>query len=287
MSSDEYHFDDRFVCADCFDDEGIRQFIGGMAARNDCTFCGTSTSEPTAAPFSEVVSHISQSLFQEYDDAANCMSFSSADGGYLGTTWTTQELLSDVIELELPRDADGKLRSALCSELDDNAWCERNPYNLNHFEHTKFSWDRFCRVVKHERRYFFFNSDDPDGEILSPADLLKAILSYARQVGLIARHAPGTLVLYRARHERGTERWTTPMELGPPPVERAIQPNRMSPAGVVMFYASDNIETCLRETALSQEPGKYAVGVFKSTREVRNPGSGESSIYAEPILRNT
>jgi hypothetical protein len=53
--------------------------------------------EPIAARFTAVATHINDSLYQEYDDAANCMSYVSAEGGYQGETWPTYELLVDVV----------------------------------------------------------------------------------------------------------------------------------------------------------------------------------------------
>jgi hypothetical protein len=42
----------------------------------------------------------------------------------------------------------------------------------------------------------------------------------------------------------------------------------MSPAGVVMFYGSDQGETALRETAQSLGPGTYALGEFSNARQI-------------------
>ena len=47
-------------------------------------------------------------------------------------------------------------------------------------------------------------------------------------------------------------------------------PNRMSPAGIVMFYVSDEAATALREVARSPEDdtGRYAIGKFRTMRDV-------------------
>lgn len=266
MSSHDY--DHRFVCASCFTDEGIKGFIEGALKSNECSFCGTVADEPIAAPFKDVATHINESLYQEYDDAANCMSYVSADGGYQGETWPTYELLMDVIALELPRDEDESLFNALVDRLDDNAWCQRHPYSLTYAQETKFSWERFCQVIKHQRRYFFRDDDKHDSEILSPGELLETILDYAGKIGLIVRMDRGTLKVTRARLQREGEKFESALDLGPPPLAKAIQSNRMSPAGVVMFYGSDQPETALRETAHSLGTGTYAAGEFSNRREI-------------------
>lgn len=151
-----------------------------------------------------------------------------------------------------------------CSEVDDNTWCEKHPYALNDVQEAQSSWELFCRIVKHERRFFFLDSKDKYDEVLSPKDLLEKILDDAEKVGLLVAYAPGALTLYRVRFQEPCAHHTTPADLGPPP--DAKQSNRMSPAGVVMFYASDTAETALRETASSRGPGTYAVATFVVTR---------------------
>ena len=52
--------------------------------------------------------------------------------------------------------------------------------------------------------------------------------------------------------------------LGPPPAEKANQSNRMSPAGVPMFYGCEDEDTALKETASRR--GYYAIGRFETLR---------------------
>lgn len=257
--------EDEFVCADCFDDEGLQAFVEGAATECKCSFCGAEDEEPIAAPVEEVADYINDCLYAEYDDAANCLPYDSSEGGYLGVTWNTWELLADEVELSLPND-DGSLFDAICSAVDDNAWCERNPFSLNNVQEAKYSWELFSRVVKHQRRFFFLDSVDEHDEVLSPKELLETILDYAGKAGLLVSHESGALKVYRARHQDPGEQHTSPRDLGPPPVEKAKQSNRMSPAGIVMCYASDTAETALRETALINGPGTYAIGAFTASR---------------------
>ncbi len=181
----------------------------------------------------------------------------------MGETWTTHELLADVVGLSLPND-DGSLFDAICSGVDDNTWCAKHPYVLSNVEEAQSSWELFCTIVKHERRFFFLDSKDKYDEVLSPKELLEKILDDAEKVGLLVANAPGALTLHRVRFQEPGANYATPTDLGPPP--DAKQSNRMSPAGVVMFYASDTAETALRETASSRGPGTYAVATFVATR---------------------
>lgn len=263
MRSHAKALDEVFVCADCFSDEGLKEYVENEATELTCTFCSAESEDPIAAPVTKVAGYINERLYEEFDLAENCLSWDNEDKKFMGETWTTYELLADVVGLDLPND-DGSLFDAIGSEVDDNTWCRKHPYSLDNVEEAQWSWELFCRIVKHERRFFFLDSKDEHDEVLSPKELLEKILDDAEKVGLLIAYAPGALTLHRVRFQEPSARYVTPADLGPPP--EAKQSNRMSPAGVVMFYANDTVETALRETASSRGPGTYAVATFVATR---------------------
>ena len=78
---------------------------------------------------------------------------------------------------------------------------------------------------------------------------------------------PAHSTVYRARYCERDQFLRTPQELGPPPPERAVVANRMSPPGIVVFYAALDAETALLETATA--PGRFAVGEFRVLRALR------------------
>jgi hypothetical protein len=129
-----------------------------------------------------------------------------------------------------------------------------------------YSWETFCKLVKHESRFFFSQTPrDPDErELLAPSELLKVIARYAIATELV-RTLPAGQVYFRARHQKPGQTLRHPRELGPPTPEIAKQ-NRMSPAGIVMTYVSEEAATALAETA--DEPGTYAIGHFRTLREI-------------------
>ena len=117
-----------YVCAYCFGDGALKDFVEANTVRKTCTFCGTQGDDPIAAPFLEVIEHMSNCLAREYDAAENCLPYESAEGGYQGTVWTTYELLIDQLELELPNDHDSRLLDAISDALGDRAWCDAHPF---------------------------------------------------------------------------------------------------------------------------------------------------------------
>jgi HEPN/RES N-terminal domain 1 len=187
------------------------------------------------------------------------------EGGYQGAHWDSQELLEH-IGVDLAND-DGRLFDILAECLGDEVWCQRDPHSLRRDERLIGSWEDFCRSIKHERRYFFLQQKKKrfDSEYLSPSDLLRFISRTVNQHELL-RKLPTGSPIYRARHQKPGEVLRTPYDFGPPPVERAKRPNRMSPAGIVMFDANDDHDTAVVE--IDDDPSLgIAVGTFRTTRD--------------------
>jgi hypothetical protein len=256
------------VCDKCFDDDHIRAFIRSNADSNGCDFCRrTSRTRPMAAPLDEVVDFMFPAIEREYERAVDALGWDSEEGGYQGAHWDSQELLEG-IGLGLPND-DGRLFDILVECLGDEVWCERNPYSLRRDEQLTGSWEDFCRSIKHERRYFFLRKARKRryyvDEYLSASDLLRFISESVNEHDLVKILPKGSLV-YRARRQKPGQIFASPYDFGPPPVASATRPNRMSPAGIVMFYGSDDPATAVAE--IDEDPALgIAIGTFKLTRD--------------------
>lgn len=253
------------VCARCFADEDIQLFIKRQHGPRGCGFCGRK--DASTLCLGEVAEFINQRLLTFYGKAVDQLPFESAEGGYLGGQQIdTYDLLFGRVGLELPRD-DDSLARALADEIGDDVWCEYDWLVLEPDESLKFSWDRFCSVVKHKRRFFFQNlgvgtSSDPDTR--SPLQFLEKVCSIIERQGLIRVRAAGHR-FYRARPRKLRERHITPGSLGPPPPEFATQANRMNPPGISMMYGAETPGLAIAETRAEH----VSIGVFKVTRDVR------------------
>jgi hypothetical protein len=239
------HFRSDFVCGECFNDEGLKDFCRNHAESTECDFCGATSDEPIAAPMDEVVEHIGACVHQYYDDPANAgLPYESAEGGWQGTTYSTDEVF-DELGLDFPKDANNRLRNAVGLGLDTELWTDAQPYALSDYEQFSYSWEKFCNIIKHEHRYFFLHEERPRDrwtdrdELLTPAQILGSIFKFAEDAGAFVTMPAGTRV-FRARQEKRGETYTTASKLGPPPVDHAIQTNRMSAPGVVMTYVAEN-----------------------------------------------
>ncbi|MGE6757731.1 HEPN-associated N-terminal domain-containing protein [Corallococcus interemptor] len=258
----------KYVCAKHFaEDDDLEALVReNEADSNACDFCENSP----AAPLEVVVERISQCLGHWYDDAANHLMYVGAEGGYQGPTSDTYDLLRDEVGLELSEDPDDDLFQAILSGLEDSTWVRRDWARLPESQRLLESWDKFCETVRHGRRYFFMDegplSDDErwDG-ILSPPQILEKVISLIEELGLVRTLDAGTR-LFRAREQLPGEQHRTSLALGPPPPPLAAA-NRMSAAGIPVFYAAFSRKTVLRETAT--QSGVLAVGTFRTLKPLR------------------
>ena len=259
--------EDRSVCRRCFGDIDISDFIESRVNSRQCDFCRRkSKTREIAAPLEEVVEFMADAINREYERAVDALGWESAEGGFLGEHFDSEELLADWIGLELPKDDDGRLLAVLVNCFGDEPWCQRDPYSLRPDELLKFSWERFCDFVKHERRYFFLHkqAEKPSHEYLTPSQILGVVSKAAREHELVKMLPAGSLI-YRARQQKPRRILSSPYDFGPPAVEQAIRSNRMSPAGIVMFYGSDDKKTAVAEIDDDPHLG-IVVGTFRTTR---------------------
>jgi RES domain-containing protein len=250
------------VCARCFDDADLQEWIKAENGDPGCDFCGRRDA-PTA-DFVNLARYINECLMKVWGHAVEQLPYESAEGGYLGNTWTTWELLYEEIGLGLPRDNARDLRQALAREVSDEVWCDYDWLTLDEDDALRTSWESFCQIVKHERRYFFgaLEQDPQDRDHFVPAVLLDRIAGLASGFDLIKTYSAGDRV-YRARIA-ANRRLTTAAELGPPPAEFALQSNRMNPPGVPMLYAAEAPATAIQEL---QSAKACYVGTFQLLRD--------------------
>ena len=184
------------VCAECFSDDWIYYFIEKFGAPPGCSFCGGSDS-PTA-PLDKVCDYMRKCLMEFFEFAADNLPYDSREGGYLGKYWDTYDLLFDEVQLDLPRDQNGRLRYVLSDRISYQVWCEHDWLSLDYDKMLEFSWKEFCRMIRHERRFFFAipkeNTEEGEnwlhnGEKFKPLELLTEIVNLADEFDLVQIYA--------------------------------------------------------------------------------------------------
>ena len=246
---------DRDVCAECITDYALKEFIKENADKNKCSYCLKKSDEPIAVALVELVDYICECIHTEWEDPAGSMGYESREGGYQGASvHSGYELVSYEIEELYENDNEDVLDDIACS-LGDSAWCQIDPYGLRREEALAFSWEDFSTQIKHKSRYIFFRIDDEerrryDIDMIPVSKMLDRmsdeLLRVNEDIGIIKNLETDTKIV-RARIHKKEENLSTAKDFGTVPVEDAKYPNRMSPAGIPMFYGAFDPETAYQE----------------------------------------
>lgn len=271
---------DKYVCADCFDDYAIKEYIRGNAENNECSYCGNTSDLTISANFNAVLGFIIEGIETEWEDPANSMAHDSGEGGYQGATvYDWYDLVIEVIEelFDINENVREDLLSAMAGE---HGWCHKDPYGLLQEEALSISWEIFSRQVKYNTRYIFSQLPDEvdpmDIDMIPIPRMLEVlsqdISSLEDQADVIVT-LEGDTDITRARIHNMWKRYVNGSELGTVPAKDARYSNRMSPSGIPMFYGAFDLNTALLEVIDHKKitpPWKIAtIATFKTTRPLR------------------
>ena len=256
------------VCASCVQDQALTEWVSRNATEDACSYCDEAGPRARVVPMTDLVRFVNSALEREYEDAEGALGLDDeAENGFFGDTDTTDDLLERELDLV---DSDAPFARDLTRALGDRTWCKLDPYGPAGHELLTWSWRDFRETVLHDRRYFFREAADrrrrSNDETPSAEALLAGLLGYCRRGKLFRTLPTGTRYYRCQRINRGD---TTPFDagrMGPPPPHLAFQSNRMSPAGISMFYGSEDRTTALVETLDKRR--RAAVGSFETLRPI-------------------
>ena len=264
---------DLYVCDECFSDYALKAFVSRNASSTDCSFCDrTSSRAPIAVPIDDVLELINQSLCTEWGDPDDeGIPYDSGEGGYQWSTTDTYDLFLDEVH---PAAANGELYDTIFLAFEERMWCQKEAFRLRPDVRLYSAWENFSSLTKYKNRYLFLTDHDPEGEFLdpdyiAPAAMLSRIGEVVADLGLI-RTIPAGTQIYRARLHNPDISPSRASELGPPPPEKAVYANRMSPAGIPMFYGSFDSEVAVQEVCYGEETDSrtVTVGTFVTARRI-------------------
>ena len=212
---------------------------------------------------------IASTFRQYFDRAVDKLAWDGEEEQYFGATFDTSEVMFDCLD---PFTERTDVMDAVLDLFDDDVWCTPDVYHLEGAKLYTLSWQQFCKTVKHEVRFFFGLKDPADwmSETIPIHQMMDTLGQLLLQTnGLISVLPEGTRIV-RIRKHRRTVVPDTWGDLGAPPAHAALS-NRMSPAGIAMFYAALDEATARAE----MEAGGLSIGdrltraTWKNTCDIR------------------
>jgi hypothetical protein len=257
------------ICRECVSDDALADWITANVSATECTYCGATAEVPIAASFDDFVGFVLDGISFDWNNPDDeGIMYVSAEGGYMAPISDTWEVLADYEISENSAVVDD-----LAGSINTDAWVTREFYHGDDSQRLVWGWDSFKEFTKGHSRYFFLQpeAEEEDDDELTPAEMLGSIAGMIKSdlgaYNLIKRLASGT-DLIRIRIDGATHNLAT--EIGAPTPEFATQSNRMSPAGIPMFYGAFDFRTAHAETfdPLVHAGQVMSVGTFRPLREL-------------------
>ncbi|MGF7230591.1 HEPN-associated N-terminal domain-containing protein [Arachidicoccus sp.] len=244
---------DKCVCADHIEDTAVRQFVKRNGEKGCCDYCGKTKA---VAELEKVMIFLMETVCNFYTEAAEFAPYNSAEGGYLTQTFDGWEILEDKFQLEINN---SKLYDDMRDSIDyGRSWASEQEFHGTGPDRRFLSWEKFTHIVKHRVRYQFqYYTDYSDTwEVpIDPARILKEIGKLVKKYKLYSVLSEGQR-LHRARQHSNEDTPNKKEELCAPDDRFTKNVNRMSPAGISMFYAAFELETALLETLYEDDEMK-------------------------------
>lgn len=238
---------EKHVCERCIDDYALQELINQGAVSSKCDYCAAvSEGEAIAAPISELMPRILEGLLTEWADPGDeAVPWDSEEGRYIVPVYDSYDLLEKEIDT-----TSEELLWDLTDLLGDREWCQQDAARFTKEEEWFLEWKNFSDQLKHHTRYVFYRAEPKPGDIYEPArsphEILDTIGQLVLEQDLLRTVGVGTRIV-RARPHKADEAFSTVKDLGPPQRDKARFSNRMSPAGIPMFYGSQREDTALNE----------------------------------------
>ena len=263
-----YRATDGDICSKCVSDPFLAFWIDDHATATACRFCGREDEEAIAVSFDDFVGVIVGGIGFDWNHPDNeGIMYVSADGGYQAPVSDIYDVLSGY---DISDNSD--VVEALIESIDDNGWVERDFYIGDASQRLGWGWDSFKQITKHQTRYLFLSPRANDSSEIPASQMLDSIAQVIAEdldnFDFVKSVGENTDLI---RIRIGSAPYATAAEIGPPPEVYALQSNRMSPAGVPMFYGAFDVETAMAETLdpIADAEQTLSIGTFRALRSLQ------------------
>lgn len=274
---------DKYVCTCHFRDKYLNGIIESHGKQGSCSYCGRQGTVCDMHTLCEQIVWKIGLYFNPLDDAGLYLANGFYDdeqevipGFKRISEYVVPEDLTyfDSVDglmdgLDLTTDADD-LNDDIKSCFTTEQWISSDIYDEDRSVKYANQWDRFVDTVKHLSRFTFLATPEFKNIIQEKEghsdDILSVLSDLIIEQGLVKTLAKGTK-LYRARKVDDVRAEYGFNDITSPPNKLAF-PNRMSPAGISMFYASFEKETATNECVGGDSAG-LIVGTFETAKDLR------------------
>lgn len=271
-------YGEKYVCAKHFEDYYLQKYIKEHGHLGQCSYCGKRGKIFDMKGFMEFIENKLSQRLCSLDEADLPLVSSYCDdeddefirknslGCYiLPEKAERYESVEDLMYSYGLYTSDDNLNKDIACCFNEGIWTVRNVWEGDIDEELSYAWNYFVTMVKHKRRYTFFQDSYFVRQNEWQDDILTTINQLCRTV-LISTLPKDTLI-YRGRsNDTGIPR-TSFEDLTAPPVGCAKE-NRMSAVGISMFYGALDSDTSKKEIQKGDSKVVIDLGEFVLKRKL-------------------
>lgn len=272
MGYDDYPqrgYVDGFICASHVKDPFLLERLTQRGEPDQpCALCASLIGDFAAVAADEIAERVDEVVSVLVERAVDILPYDGREGGYQGPTVDIDEVLGEIgvweaFEADVADAALDLIRGAF-AEDEPLTWVSSSsdPDTLH------WQWVLFADTVKHSTRFVFRPKSSGQPGAMHVVEFLTRITDAFLESGDLLDYWEKGKSIFRGRMvenfdpPRGTK-WDA-STLGPPAAELA-KANRMSPAGISLFYGSLDPQTAIAEIAQSSIHSRAVVGEFHLT----------------------
>jgi len=256
---------EKYVCTRCIRDPCVAEFIEEHNASEKCSYCRSR--ERATYELSEVCGFIEDRVLTFYTtDPSEEGPLDKETGEFWGVEEDYIENILGEMELKL---RSKRLMSDIVESIGNTEYYSKGSISGTPSQRAADAWEKFCNKVKHSRRFTFWTDSEFEiGIDINPSEMLKEITQRGEAEGLGQIYPAGTKWWKVRIHREDEPLEARPEEFTTVKTEGAWAANRMSPAGVPMFYGAEKFETaCLEVVNLADRTlsKKFVTGAIVRT----------------------
>lgn len=274
---------DKYVCTCHFEDKYLNEIIQSHGKHDTCSYCGKQSVVCDMKTLCEQIVWKIGLYYQPLDNAGLYLADDFYDdeqevipgfkriGEYVVPNKLTyfdsvDELMDGLYLITDDDDLNDDIKSCFTTEQ----WISSDIYDEDRRIKYASQWDRFVDMVTHHGRFTFLATPEFKNIIQENKgksdDILSVLSDLIIEQGLVKTLSKG-MKLYRARKVDDAKVEYVFEDITSPPDDCAF-PNRMSPAGISMFYASFEKETASNECIGGESKG-LIVGTFETAKDLK------------------
>lgn len=247
--------ENEYICKDCVNDDGLKEYIEETGISGKCNLCNT---DKKSIQIKELLDYIKTCIESECASPEQ-LKANNVDLPSIPLI-KTEDLVGDILKKE-----NTDLRKEVIKKLKYDAFYFTGRMFLKNNKYVRL-WEKFKEETINKRRFTHLLEDCKSGSELSMDKICEILNSYKMIIPI-----EKDCRFYRGRGKKWGEQavdvvFDNVSDICPPPLEKTTE-GRMNPKGISMFYCADSLEIVRNELEI-YDMKTITIAIFKNLKKM-------------------